>query len=142
MQALPYLISGAGSVVQGMDAASSGNANAMALGQQATTAQAQGYADEQTQRRQSRQVLGTQAAAVAQAGGGSGGTTAKVMDQSGIAAELDSLNIRYGGLQKASGLMAQAQAERNYGRALSRKSYFLAGSDLLRGGAATYAKGA
>jgi hypothetical protein len=136
MQALPFLISASGALVQGQDAQAAGNANAAALGQQANTAAAQGYADEQTQRRQARQLTGTQAAAVAQAGAGMGGTTAKVIEQSGINAELDALNIRYGGLQKASGLLAQAQAEKAQGKAAARQSYFLAGANLLKGYAA------
>ena len=133
MQALPYLLSASGSVIQGQTADAAANANAAALGQQANVAAAQGYTDEQTQRRGARQVLGTQAASAAQAGGGTGGTTARVIEQSGINAELDALNIRYGGLQKASGLMAQAKAEKYGGRAASTQGYFMAGANLLKG---------
>jgi len=136
MQALPWLISAGGAVSQGMDANSAANANAAALGQQAHVVQSQAYADEQTQRRQSRQVLGEQAAAIAQAGGGAGGTSAKVVEQSGINAELDALNIRYGGTMKASGLMAQAAAEKAQGRSALVQSGFLAGANLLKGYAA------
>lgn len=136
MQALPFLFSAAGAVTQGADANSAANANAAALGQQAHVAQSQAYADEQTQRRQSNQVLGEQAAAIAQAGGGMGGTSAKVAEQSGINAELDALNIRYGGTMKASGLMAQAQAEKAQGRSALVQSGFLAGANLLKGYAA------
>lgn len=136
MQALPFLISGAGALVQGQDAHAAGNYNAAALGQQAHVAQSQAYADEEAQRRAARQVMGTQAAAVAQAGGGSGGTTAKLVEQSAIAAELDALNIRYGGQIKATGLLAQAQGERLAGQAGRRQGYFLAGANLLKGYAA------
>lgn len=136
MQALPFLFSAAGAVTQGVDAHAAGNANGAALGQQAHVAQSQAYADEQTQRRQSNQVLGEQAAAIAQAGGGMGGTSAKVAEQSGISAELDALNIRYGGTMKASGLMAQAQAEKAQGRSALVQSGFLAGANLLKGYAA------
>jgi len=136
MQALPYLISASGAIVQGQNDQGAANINAAALGQQAHVASSQGYADEQTQRRDARQSAGTAAATAAQAGGGMGGTTAKVLDQSGINAELDALNIRYGGLQKSSGLMAQAQAERNAGKSAALSSYFLAGSNLLKGYAA------
>lgn len=133
MQALPFLFSAAGGLTQGIDANSAANANAAALGQQAHVAASQGYADEQTQRRQARQVIGDQAAAASQAGGGTGGTTAKVIEQSGINAELDALNIRYGGTMKASGLMAQAQAEKYAGRSALVQSGFLAGANLLKG---------
>jgi hypothetical protein len=133
MQALPFLFSAGGAVAQGLDANSAANVNAAALGQQAHVAASQGYADEQTQRRQARQVLGEQAASIAQAGGGTGGTTAKVAEQSGINAELDALNIRYGGTMKASGLMAQAQAEKYAGRSALVQSGFLAGANLLKG---------
>lgn len=133
MRALPFLIGASGNIAQGIDDNTAANANAAALGQQARTAQEQGYADEQTQRRQARQVIGDQAAAISQAGGGTGGTAAKVADQSAINAELDALNIRYGGNIKASGLMAQAQAEKLQGRAARVQSGFLAGANLLKG---------
>jgi hypothetical protein len=132
MQALPFLFSAAGGLTQGLDANAAGNANAAALGRQAQVAQAQGYADEQTQRRQARQIMGDQAAAAAQAGS-MGGTTDKVISQSAINAELDALNIRYGGTMKASGLMAQAAAEKYAGRAALTQSGFLAGANLLKG---------
>jgi len=134
--ALPFLVSGAGSLVQGQDANTAGNYNARMLAMQAHTAQSQALADEQTQRRQAREVLGEQAASLAQAGGGYGGTTAGVIDQSAVNAELDALNIRYGGTMKASGLLAQAAAARYAGKAGRTQSYFLAGSDLLKGYAA------
>lgn len=133
MEALPYLISGAGATWQGQDAQTAANANTSALAQQAHVAQSQAYTDEASQRRQAGQVLGTQAAAIAQAGGGTGGTSAKVIDQSGINAELDALNIRYGGQMKASGLMAQAQASKYAGKSSALQSYFLTGANLLKG---------
>jgi hypothetical protein len=130
------MVSGAGSLVQGADARTAGDYNARLLALQAHTAQNQALADEQTQRRQAREVLGEQAASLAQAGAGYGGTTAGVINQSAVNAELDALNIRYGGTMKASGLLAQAAAERYRGRAGQTSSYFLAGSDLLKGYAA------
>lgn len=136
MEALPFLVSGAGALAQGGQAQASANANAAALGQQAHVAASQGFADEQTQRRAARDFLGTQAASIAQAGGGMGGTSDKVTAQSAVNAELDALNIRYGGLMKSQGLLAQAQAERSAGRAARTQSYFLAGSNLLKGYAA------
>ena len=134
--ALPFLVSGTGALVQGQDARSAGDYNARMLAMQAHTAQMQAVTDEYTQRRKARDVLGEQAAALAQAGGGYGGTTAGVINQSAIDAELDALNIRYGGTMKASGLLAQAAAARYGGRAGQTQSYFLAGSDLLKGYAA------
>lgn len=133
---LPFLVSGAGALVQGQDARSAGDYNARMLGLQAHTAQVQAVADEYTQRRQARQVMGEQAASLAQAGGGYGGTTAGVIEQSAVNAELDALNIRYGGRMKATGLLAQAAGERWAGRAGQTQSYFLAGADLLKGYAA------
>lgn len=130
---LPFLVQAGGSLVQGQNASDAANYNARMLSMQATTAQSQASADEVTQRRQAREVLGEQAASLAQAGSGYGGTTAGVIKDSGINAELDALNIRYAGQMKATGLMAQAAGEQAAGRAAKTQSYFLAGSNLLKG---------
>lgn len=134
--ALPFLVQAGGSLIQGQNAATAGDYNARMLSMQAHTAQVQSYADEQTQRRQAREVMGEQAASLAQAGGGYGGTTAGVVENSAVNAELDALNIRYGGAMKATGLMAQAYGEKAAGRAAQTNSYFLAGANLLKGYAA------
>lgn len=117
--------------LQAYSAYSSGRSNARLLQLQARTAMAQGLADEYTQRRQNRLELGRQAAAMAQAGGGYGGTTALVMRDSHLAGEMDALNYRYRASQQASGLLTEA-------RTVKRESTLLAGAQLLQAGGKWY----
>lgn len=111
---------------QGMDAQ-------RALKQQALDTERETFANEEIQRRQARQLLGQQAAAVAQAGTGYGGTTALVMDQSALNAELDALNIRYAGLSRAKSLRVEAKAARRQGN-LMAGAYLLRGAEKAAGG--------
>jgi hypothetical protein len=101
-----------------------GGSGKRAAADQARVAQAQGYADEQTQRRSARQLMGAQAAAIAQAGTGWGGTNAGVIEQSAINAEMDALNIRYGAATKAFNLKQQGKAARNEGRSQALGTIF------------------
>lgn len=105
------------------------SANADALRQQARSASNQALRDEEAQRREARQVLGEQAAAMAQAGGGYGGTNEKLLTQSATLAELDALNIRYGGFMRRSGLLAEAVGA----KASSGGFNLQAGGQLLQG---------
>lgn len=106
-------------------------ANISALESQASTADAQGAADEATIRRNSSFALGKQAAAIAEGGGGYGGTNAGVMKDSHVAAEMDALNYRYRGLMRGYGLLAQAKQ-------ISKQSPLMAGGQLLQGGSQIY----
>jgi len=116
MQAVPAAVQAYGQYKQGQDSAT-------ALSQQAQTVRTQAYADEATQRRQSSQILGKQAAAMAQAGGG---IDEGLIRQSAANAELDALNIRYAGLLRGSTLATQgANAKSSAG--------LLAGGTILRG---------
>lgn len=101
----------AGGVLQAAGTIQGAKQNAADLEAQARTASQQGLADEEAQRRAARAELGKQAAALAQAGGGYGGTVAGVMADSHANAEIDALNIRYRGLNKAYTLRTQARRE-------------------------------
>lgn len=100
--------------------------DAKAVRKQARVAYAQGYADEEAARRAARYQLGEQAAALAQAGIGPGGTAELVVKDSALAAEMDALNYRYRGLQQGRALRSQAKAIR-------RDAFLMAGSQLLGG---------
>ncbi len=113
------ILSAGGKVKKGLGAAK-------ALNAQAREAYAQGYLDEQAQRRQARSQLGEQAAAIAQAGIGYGGTAALVMQDSELMAEMDALNYRYRGLQQGRSLRAAAKSAKKEG-------FMLAGGKLLSG---------
>jgi hypothetical protein len=116
----------AGLVLQAFGTVSQGNQNEGIAKAQGKAASDQGFADEQAQRREGRQVMGRQAAAMAEAGGG---VDEGVVKQSAVAAELDALNIRYGGLLQRQGLKLSSK----------NNSKLLAGSQLLMGGSKLYA---
>lgn len=144
-------VGAAGAIKQGQAQAASykseqaaANYNATIQAQNATTARQQSNAREEVQRRQTRQFLGRQAAAIGQSGTGLGGSNADVYGQSAANAELDALNIRYEGELDARGLLAQSELSRYSGKvagmnAKSAKSgsYWSAASSLLNG-ASTY----
>lgn len=67
---------------------------------------------EEAMRRKSRQVLGQQRGAIAQAGIQFTGSAIDIMEQSSTMAELDALNTRYEGDLQARGLLATAVGER------------------------------
>lgn len=64
-------------------------------------------------RAQGEQVLGAQAAAIAESGVGFGGSSRKVQEQDALGVEMDALNTRYEGLLK----IAELDAERAYAMA-------------------------
>lgn len=92
---------------------------------------------EETQRRQSRQVLGEQRASIAQAGIGFSGSSADIMEKSSAAAELDALTALYEGRTKATSLENSAQITQWQGNR-ARTGGYLAGAGSLLSGAADY----
>lgn len=120
-----------GSLTRAGAASADGKFDARLLRAQSRMAYAQGFADEQQQRRESRFQLGEQAASLAQAGIGSGGTGAMWLRESEMNAELDALNYRYRGLVQGRTLAAQAKQV----KAQSRR---LAGAQLISGAADLY----
>lgn len=150
-------VSAAGAISAGAAASAQANAqneaqkyNAIMKEQNAVLARQQAGEREQQQRRQARQVLGQQQAALAQSGVGVGfGSALDIEEQSAIRAEFDALNIAYEGELQAQGLLAAAQQDLFYGQmALARgksertASYMSAGASILSGaaqyGAMTY----
>lgn len=123
----------AGALMQGQAARNSAEYNATMMDQAATVERQQTSAREDAQRRQARMVLGQQRAALAQSGGGMGGSAADIMQQSAMNAELDALTLRYEGELRARGLNAQAEGERYMGRQAQRASYFSAAGSILSG---------
>ena len=70
------------------------------------------------QRRNSRQLLGMQKAAIAQAGIGTGGSAADVVAQSSDLAELDALNLAYEGRVRFLNAMLRSEQEDKNARTL------------------------
>ena len=131
---------GQAQAAQAKAAANAANYNSAVARNNAQLALEEGNANEESQRRHARAVLGQQRAALAEAGIGLEGTGGDLYEQSASNAELDAQNIRYGAqLQSTSYLnqsnleMAQAkQYSRNAANA-STASYIGAGSSLLSG---------
>lgn len=90
--------------------------NATIQSQNAAVARQQANAREEAQRRQARQVLGEQRAALSQAGIGLSGSAADIYGQSAANAELDALNIRYEGELDSRGLLAQSELSTYQGK--------------------------
>lgn len=122
--------------------------NAQLLRTQAATARQQAGLDEEAQRRDARRFLGTQRAAVGQAGIGYGGSVADLLEDSAVQAELDALNIRYGGELQATDILNQANMSDTEARILKanaksakRAGVMGAATSLLQSGAQAYGSG-
>jgi len=126
-----------GNIQQGKDAQKAHDFNAAMLRQGAEVENQQGGAREEAQRRKAREVLGSQAAAFAQAGTGTGGSSADIMKQSATNAELDAMMISYESGLKATGMKNQAESEIYAGKVAKRAGYFGAVNSVL-GGASNY----
>lgn len=79
-----------------------------------------GSAREEQLRRNIRQALGAQRAAIAQSGTGFGGSNAAIISQSTANAELDALNLRYAGQLERAGFQEEITM-RTYNKAVLRK---------------------
>lgn len=111
--------------------------NATLMDQGAATERQQAAAREEAKRREASMILGKQTAALAQSGGGLGGSAADVMRQSSINAELDALTLRYEGDLRARGLEANAAQERFSGDQAKYQGRMQAIGSIL-GGASDY----
>ncbi len=145
MQAVGAIQQGKMAEAQGRAQMNAANYNARMKEIEAGITREQSNAREEQQRRQARQLLGRQRAAVAQAGIGWGGSALDIMEQSATLAELDALTIRYEGDLKARGLLAEAEFDKYAGqvamasgKAAKKASYISAAASLLQGAAAGY----
>src|SRR5688572_1633269 len=120
-------------IFDGMSKFAEGRANSKVLKQQARTARAQGYADEESQRRYAKAFAGEQAAALAQSGTGTGGSNALLIEQDAVNAELDALNIRYRSNLRGMALDSDARAAKRAGKAAIVRGGLRAGSALMKG---------
>lgn len=120
-------------------AAAAADYNAAVSREKGQVALAQANANEEAQRRAGALALGRQAAATAESGVDlSSGSALDLYKQSATNAELDALNIRYGGQMQALGMDSQAaldsmsaqQSRNNSGAALTA-GYLNAGASAL-----------
>lgn len=125
---------------QAKSAAQAANYNAAVAAQNAKTALDQGNANEEAQRRKARMVMGTQRAALAEAGIGNEGTASDLVEQSASNAEMDALNIRYEAQLQSTGFLnqsaldtLQAKNARKQASQAMTSGYINAGAGALSG---------
>ena len=125
-----------GQVVGGIAGKNSADEQARALRLEAQSVDQQTAQAEIAQRRQARQVLARQRAALGQLGvQGDTGTFRQVAVQSAIDAELDALNIRYGGQLRSGALRNQARQVKHGGRVGLATGLLTAGGTAAAAGA-------
>lgn len=112
-------------------------ANTSMMTNQANLVRQQGVARQEANSRRTREILGAQRAAIAQAGGGFGGSAQDVLEQSATNAALDDLNIGYEAELQARGLMSQSAVNQWEGTQQAKGAYIKAGTTIL-GSTANY----
>ena len=90
--------------------------NATVAKNQADVANQETNSQEELHRRRVAQIQGEAMASIAQSNTGFGGTNADILKQNAINAELDALNIRYEGQNRANGFLAQSQLDQYGGQ--------------------------
>jgi len=108
--------------------------NARMVGDQTASAEA-------AQRREARALLARQAAAISESGTGEGGSNALIQAQDAALAELDALNLRYGGRVRMTALDAERRrltAETPSMEPLSWRIFRMNKPALFGGGAGSF----
>jgi hypothetical protein len=132
----PYLAA-AGAAYQGIQAHNASVYNAEVMSQEQRNTVNQAAAQEGLVRRNSREMIGRQAAAFGAAGVGYGGSSETALDQSAVNQELDALNTRYKGAITGWGYGAQSQIDQSQ----AKSQGLMAGAALLKGLGPTYTFG-
>lgn len=133
----PYLAA-AGAAYQGLKQNQADTYNSEVMGQEKALSVNQANAQEGMVRRNSREMLGRQVAAIGAAGGGYGGSSEIALDQSAVNQELDALNTRYKGAITGYGYGVQAGIDRRKATEDAVAGGLLAGGQLLKGSPANY----
>lgn len=123
----------ASAVKQQRDAKKANRAAAANLEQEAAVERESALRNEEAQRRDANSIQARSRAALAEAGLSNTGSTARLVQQGDVDAELDALNIRYGGQLASRGLLSQAAEYRRAARTAQRNAPLLAGTALLSG---------
>lgn len=126
-----------GQLQQGKAAQQAAEFNAQTAERNATNALGISASNQEASGRRSRQIIGNQAAAAAQSGIGMGGSNKDLLEQSQTAAELEALNIAYGGASEATAYRNEAALQRWQGKVARRASYLNAATSIF-GNAAAY----
>jgi hypothetical protein len=137
---IPAIIGAVGAIAQGQQAKNAADYNAKVDEQNATITRQQANQREEIFRKEARQNLGRQRAALAESGVGMGGSGADIIKDSALNMELDALNIRYQGDLEARGLVEQAKMSRLEGRQRRANAGLQAAGSILGGVSKRYGK--
>ena len=129
------------SIIGGFQQKSAADYNAGVMRQEGAAAMQQSVTAEDTQRRGARESLGRTSAAIGASGTGYGGSSAGVMDQAAVNAELDALNLRYRGVFTKYGYDAESQIQKQRGNMAALNGVLNAGASLIKGSSGNYAMG-
>lgn len=125
----------------GQSAKKAGQLNAETGVEQSNLAINQGAQAENLVRRNSREDLGKQAAAIGAAGGGYGGSSGLALQQSAVNQELDALNTRYKGAISSWGYGRQSYSDLLQARSAEKIGNMTAAAALLSGFGDSYSSG-
>lgn len=132
MAITPLLMTAIGAGVQGAQTKSADDYNAKIMGGESAVAGMESNNATLAQLRKDNMFLGRSTAAAVESGGGVGGSTGAVLDQSAHNAELDALNVRYNGKLRQDSYDEQAQLDRNQGNDAMASSLVSGASGILR----------
>lgn len=145
MQALPMILQIAGAAFSAISAIRQGNAesaadkyNAQVATNNASMASAQAAADESKQRRDARIAIGSQRAAYGASGLSIEGSPLDVLEQSAATAELDALNIRTEGRNKAIAYGNQATLDLSAAKNAKSAGLWKAAGNLVSGATSAF----
>ncbi len=131
-------LAAAGAAYQGIKSSQASDFNAQVAGREQANAVNQANAQENLVRRNSREMLGRQAAAFGAAGVGYGGSSEISLDQSAVNQELDALNTKYKGAITGWGYGVQSSLDKQQSQEEMTSAALLAGGKALRGSSPNY----
>jgi len=126
-------VQAAGSLYGGAQAQAQARAQADTLDVEAQNTMRQTMEAESIQRRQARQFLSRQRAAMNESGAGATFSSRKLMEDSAVNAEMDALPIRYAGLLRRQGLRTEASFARERASSAMLGAGLSAGANILGG---------
>lgn len=132
-----FLISAAvgalGAVQEARASAAASEFNARIADNNAIIAEQNAATDERKQRRVAERERASSRARIGAAGVALEGSPLEVLEDQALEAELDALNVRYGGRLQASNFRSQAQLDRSRARSVRTQGFISAGTSLLNG---------
>lgn len=132
MAIAPMLMTAIGAGVQGAQTKNADDYNAKIMGGEASVSNMESNNATIAQIHKGNMALGRMTAAAVESGGGVGGSTAAVLNQSATQAELDALNVRYAGKLRADSYNEQADLDRQQGKDALVSSAVRGAGDILK----------